>query len=89
MINPWLQLPKTLPHILPQDLRSIEKSGTTPQKLGLRLEVLPIPYLGDPVKAPIVLLGLNPGFIQQDIDIYNTDQRFNRENLNILAFENV
>ena len=38
-----------------------------PEKLGLRLEVFPVAYVGNLNEAKIVLLCLNPGFIQEDI----------------------
>lgn len=87
MRNPWLELPKGPPHILPEDLAIIQRSKTTPAKLGLRLEVLPVPYLGNPIEAKILLLCLNPGFSQQDLRVYDNDPKCNEENIKTLTFE--
>lgn len=86
MRNPWPELPKKPPHILPQDLEDLKKANTTPERLGFRLEVFPVPYVGDPNKAKVVLLGLNPGFIEHDIEVYETDPEFNRQSLKTLTF---
>lgn len=87
MKNPWLYLPKQQPHILPGDLEVLMRFNVIPEKLGLRLEVFPVPYIGNLDEAKIVLLCLNPGFIEQDIEIYENDKGFNQENLKILTFE--
>ena len=87
MRNPWLNLPKAQPHILPEDLAILNGNKSSPEKLGLRLEVLPVPYVGNPETAEVILLCLNPGFIQQDVDDYENDSEFKQENFNVLSFQ--
>jgi len=60
--NPWLKLPKTSPFILVEDLKQISRYGLRPESLGWKTEILPVPYLGNPKKAKIILLCLNPGY---------------------------
>lgn len=53
--NPWLDLPPEAPYVLPIDQASLIG------RQDLQLEALPIPYLGDPSRAKLVILLLNPG----------------------------
>lgn len=62
MDNPWLALPETAPYVLPEDHRQIAAFNRTADEATLvRLNMMPEPFLGNP-HAPVVLLGLNPGF---------------------------
>lgn len=65
--NPWLDLPQTAPFALASDLDAIAKFnyGADPNIL-IHLELLPEPFLGNP-SAPVVLLGLNPGYSPEDL----------------------
>src|SRR4051812_45963580 len=66
MRNPWLDLPYTPPFVLPDDMAVVERFNTTATDAArIHGELLPEPFLGDP-QAPIVLLGLNPGFSPED-----------------------
>jgi len=63
MENPWLQLSKESPFILPCDKEAINifnnKKHDTP--FEIILNEMPSPYIGNP-EAPIVFLNLNPGY---------------------------
>lgn len=65
--NPWLSLPKVAPYILPEDREIIKELGNKSD--GLRLDVLPDPYVGSPYSSRVVFLLLNPGFNQSDVDL--------------------
>lgn len=67
MQNPWINLPKNDPYILFEDQEAFETHGLSTQDFGLRLEVLPVPFIGSLNSAKIVLLGLNPGFSEDDL----------------------
>jgi hypothetical protein len=65
--NPWERLPITAPFLLSEDVELIEKfNSTADDRFKIHSNILPEPYLGNP-DAPIVLLGLNPGFKGTDI----------------------
>jgi hypothetical protein len=62
MNNPWLNLPEAAPYVLPQDHQRIAAfNRTADEDTMIRLNMMPEPFLGNPI-APVVLLGLNPGF---------------------------
>lgn len=63
--NPWIDLPKSPPYILPRDgplLDQFERKYAG----ELQYESLPEPYIGDPLSASVVVLGLNPGHRPDD-----------------------
>jgi hypothetical protein len=73
--NPWRQLPNKFPFVLSQEAQLIEQFNSTAiDRFKVHLEILPEPYLGNP-DAPVVLLGLNPGFKESDIEQHR-DARF-------------
>jgi hypothetical protein len=67
--NPWTDLPKTPPFVLPCDKDVVDKAkdwcaeqpAGKADKFGLQTQLKPLPYIGDP-KAPILFLTLNPGY---------------------------
>lgn len=63
MTNPWLQLPKKSPFVLPCDIESINmfnsRQCSTP--FEIILDEMPSPYIGNP-ESPVVFLNLNPGY---------------------------
>lgn len=69
--NPWGDLPKREPYVLPMDREAVEayarmsNVSRDPDTLGLRTELLPVPFVGNP-SAPVVLLNGNPGFSDRD-----------------------
>lgn len=84
MDNPWINLPHEYPFILPIDKSLIDDLN---QKLRgtrneIRLELLPEPYIGNP-SGKLVILNINPGFREEEID-YHRDESFiktSRDNL--------
>lgn len=65
MNNPWIGLSSKAPFIAELDKDIVE---TSPKAFGhVRFEIPPDPYLGNLEKAKIVLLVLNPGFVDEDI----------------------
>ena len=78
MKNPWVRISPTPPFVLPSEHPHIEKHNRkVDEEHRIRMELFPEPYLGNP-EAPIVLLGLNPGFDEQEIPFHNEDNRFIR-----------
>lgn len=72
MDNPWVNLPSSSPFVLPHDNSLLNKySAQLVGPKALHLEKLPLPYVGCPNKARIILLALNPGFGEHDIDEQN------------------
>lgn len=85
--NPWLKLPKNPPYILAEDLKKLSEYGFTPERLGWKTALLPVPYLGSPKEAKIVLLCLNPGYNRSlDRKAYFEDKYYYQENFKSLQF---
>lgn len=62
MVNPWLKLSSKPPYILKEDkdiIAKFNKKANSYHKIFINL--LAEPYCGDPFKAKIILLQLNPG----------------------------
>lgn len=86
--NPWLDLPKKDPFVLPSDRAIIERiNACAKPEHQIRLEVLPVPFLGSLEKASVVLLSLNPGIDDQDFDIFRRDKDYVEQNRRTLSFE--
>jgi len=65
-LNPWLAVPSLPPYTLPCDSNAISAFNRTARETyRLQLDVLPEPFVGT-TTAPVVLLGLNPGFDESD-----------------------
>ncbi len=84
MRNPWSYIPITAPYVLPED-----ESIITPFNLGakeeyqIKFNCLPEPFVGSNT-APVVLLGLNPGYDDGDPEAH-ADTKFREalfQNLN-------
>jgi hypothetical protein len=62
--NPWLDVPTTPRFIAPCDLQTVDLvlAADPNAQSELHFEVLPEPYAGDPERARVVLLSLNPGW---------------------------
>lgn len=68
--NPWLVLPSQPPYVLPCDSDAISQFNVrAPEKHRLQLDVLPEPFIGY-TTAPVVLLSLNPGFDDPDLQVH-------------------
>jgi hypothetical protein len=61
--NPWVSLPRQAPYVLPEDLAVLDGLR---REYGLHLDVLPAPYAGDPERATVCILTLNPGYAETD-----------------------
>jgi hypothetical protein len=61
-LNPWRGLPEFPPYTSPID-DGVLTTGAVAHA-GLKLNCLPVPWIGDPRSAGIVLLGLNPGWVE-------------------------
>ncbi len=88
MDNPWTDLPAEAPFVLPQDKPVMDRYA--PLLTGdhtLRLDKLPLPYVGSPAQASVLLLALNGGFKPHDIDHQNNDQDYAEQNRKNLTFE--
>ena len=59
--NPWLALPGQAPFVLPSDVPHLEDYSKNASDTSYRLHLPPLPFQGNP-EAPIVILGLNPGY---------------------------
>lgn len=82
--NPWIGLPGEPPYVLGDDRAAIDRfnKGAAGKPHAIHLELFPEPFLGRP-EAPIVLLGLNPGFDPRDEEHHRTTDfaRLSRGNL--------
>ena len=68
--NPWIELPAAPPYVLPSDAPAIVLYNTRAEEQHqLRLDALPEPFFGAS-SAPVVLLGLNPGFDDRDPEVH-------------------
>lgn len=66
LLNPWPDLPRSAPFVLPRDAHAIDAHNSKcEQKREFAfniIDVLPEPFIGDVQKASVVILQLNPGF---------------------------
>lgn len=85
--NPWINLPKNGPFVLPEDRSIIEDfNHRAKPEHQIRLEVLPVPFLGSLESANVVLLNLNPGIVEQDFEIFRNDKGYVEQNRRTLTF---
>ncbi len=63
MENPWIALPTHPPYVLPQDAAVING------RPDIRLDLLPVPYLGSPNRAVLYVLALNPGVLSGEAEL--------------------
>jgi hypothetical protein len=75
-MNPWTHLPASAPFVLPIDAEAVERfNAKASRDHAIHLEIVPEPFLGNPL-APVVLLNLNPGFVETDRTVH-LDPAFN------------
>jgi len=73
-VNPWNTLPATAPFVLAADRDAVAAfNQQAKQEHVIDIGLLPEPFLGSP-DAPIVLLGLNPGWSCEDSRWYATPE---------------
>jgi hypothetical protein len=69
-LNPWLDVPSQPDYVLPCDSDAIYNYNTKARRIyRLQLDALPEPFVGI-ITAPVVLLGLNPGFNDRDPEVH-------------------
>lgn len=65
LANPWVGLSTRPPYVAGVDLRHL--TDEFQQRYDLQLAAMPLPFVGNPLKASVVLLQTNPSFDPQDI----------------------
>ena len=69
-MNPWQKLSKRRPFVLDEDRTLVtEFNLTASERTRLQLDLLPEPFVGS-LKAPVLLLILNPGYAAADRDVH-------------------
>ncbi len=62
MQNPWVNLPLSAPFILDCDRQIVDQFNIEATKeYRFNLQTPPLPFIGDPMTAKVILLQLNPG----------------------------
>lgn len=64
--NPWVDLPAEPPYVLPEDIDDFP-ALCAPQ-YGFLCNLLPVPFMGDPRRAPVVILAINPGAGERNLE---------------------
>jgi len=73
--NPWMELPSRAPYVLSSDRPFVEAFNKhADEAKRLDLDLLPEPFIGNR-SAPLVVLGLNPGWSEQNSENYSTPAR--------------
>lgn len=85
MKNPWLDLPESAPYILPVELPVLRQFNAASTRLEhqIKTHILPEPFVGS-INAPVLLLGLNPGYSSSDDYWHNRTDFVNAIRANIL-----
>lgn len=79
MTNPWTQLPDRAPYVLPCDRKAIkEYNSMVSDEKRIVTDLLPGPYVGNPLEASVIVLSLNPGFDEAAYHWHN-DPSFSRD----------
>jgi hypothetical protein len=82
--NPWQQLPLQKPFVLPEDKGPLSSfNASASDDFFVHLELLPEPFLGSP-SAPVVVLGLNPGFKEADLTQHTDPSFISRSRCNLM-----
>ncbi len=84
MESPWGTLPEKPPYVLGCDACYVDAfNAKADHDHRLQLDLLPEPFLGR-VDAPIVLLGLNPGFTAKDVPAEHSSDYVSRWHSNLI-----
>jgi len=86
MDNPWINLPKASPYVLPEDRKLLDSFNYSDESRP-HTEILPAPYMGRPESARVFLLSLNPGFKEWDVERERTDLDYDNEKRKSLTFQ--
>ena len=87
MESPWTRLPEQAPFVLLEDLPIIERNDRPDLSSRVCTDVLPVPHLGNPETAKILLLNLNPGFVDEDIELSGRNDLYVEQNRRTLSFD--
>lgn len=89
MHNPWFSLPYAPPYVLRNDAEAINQYNLTAKpQYQIELNMLPEPFLGRP-DAPVVLLNLNPGVGEDDVQQHKELKFITLSRQNLFHIENV
>jgi len=89
MDNPWSDLPTIQPYVLPFDVDIINRLSIKHSRTAqLRFDVVPMPFIGNPLTSKVVLLALNPGFNEEDVRILDENPDLLEADRNNLTFNN-
>ena len=88
MENPWINLPNQPPYVLSVDRTSLGSFSKKPISTELRFEVIPTPFIGNPLSAKVILLALNPGFSEEDVQLLSDHPEFLQADIHNLTFNN-
>src|SRR5258708_35169148 len=76
MQTPWTNLPQTIPFVLRGDKQGIDNYNLNAKpEHKIHVEILPEPYTGSP-DSPVILLNLNPGFYERNVQFLLGDDYF-------------
>lgn len=86
MNNPWTKLGKKF--VLPEDAALLprDKENADP-RFKLQLQLPPVPYIGNPATARVVILAKNPGYAETNDDEYQREPLLKKECIRSLMFE--
>ena len=77
MNNPWSALPLAPPFVLPDDWEAIDKfNQTAASKYVFQHQLMPGPYVGNPITSRLVVLSNNPGYNPAIDDTRHRDRSF-------------
>lgn len=80
MDNPWLNLPATAPYVLTIDREHIDKHNHACRTdTQIITGSFPQPFIGDPARARVVLLALNPGHSDLDEQDHQANEDFRHD----------
>lgn len=84
-MNPWLNLPRTPPYVLPEDAAVFAEPKFKDE--GYRFDAFPDPFIGNLSTARVIFLSLNPGFKEEDITVNLSNKFFVQEAWKNLSHE--
>lgn len=85
MINPWPTLPEQAPYVLPDELPLLQRFNAICKdpEHQIKTHIFPEPFVGS-IDAPVLFLGLNPGYSPTDDDWHSRADFSNAIRANLL-----
>lgn len=72
--NPWDKVPIEPPYVLHSDVTSINRyNHSAAEEYVIKVDALPEPFFGN-IDAPVILLGLNPGYDERDPEVHSNPE---------------